>query len=701
MSLEFDFSDLESLMRREFYGGWGLATVKHKDEPTPRDQNGPTLADLEDLMREEFFPEIIPQVYTYRSFLSNDSIRLFILQPGCPDDPITGKLIHVFVTNPPQYEALSYCWGSNVKPHQINTDEGTIPTTSSLNSALLRLRLPDTSRTLWIDALCIDQTNNEEKSSQILLMPKIYSLATLTVLYLGPSAHNSSSVPSLLDRITAVDFGPNKMENVTYLPLHEYGLPPVGDPAWIPYRAFWGRPWFRRVWVIQEFLLARDVLIVCGEWERNWLSMTDAVCKTYYVNLLKTSDPYTLDKEELELGSRGVENFFVLAWTRMTYDCKEIFGVGFNGELDGKDESLVNTLNVPGLREIQMLRSARSSGTGQRQRTEVTRKFSGMSLMDMVHKTSGAEATDPRDRFFAGLSLTRDLTSEDMKLLRPNYNDGLKTTMCRYASVLISKGHVVDILYRAGIAETPRGMPSTFGYWLTQTERTAWAALGVAGEEIYRAAGDTKPNVRIGDNSDELIISGWILDTITRVGSGAVLQTDSWIFFPAVTNIILSEADQIFASLPSYPTGEPITEVAWRTLIANKTSHPEILAPEAMGQQYMYWRHHIKDMVLAPSPKERTDMSPPHLIHYVQSLATLQGYKLAVTGRGYVGLVPLECRVGDRLAVLRGGIVPFVVREGRKRKGGYRVVGGAYVHGWMNGEVMAWEDWSDEEILLY
>ncbi|KAF8847987.1 HET-domain-containing protein, partial [Acephala macrosclerotiorum] len=136
-------------------------------------------------MRQEFFPEIAPQVYTYRSLSSNDSIRLFILNPGCPEDPITGKLVHVFVPNCPQYEALSYCWGRDVKPHRITTDEGTIPITSSLNYALLRLRFPDTSRTLWIDALCIDQTNNEEKSSQILLMPTIYSLATLTVVYLG------------------------------------------------------------------------------------------------------------------------------------------------------------------------------------------------------------------------------------------------------------------------------------------------------------------------------------------------------------------------------------------------------------------------------------------------------------------------------------------------------------------------------------
>jgi hypothetical protein len=69
------------------------------------------------------------------------------------------------------FEALSYAWGSQEKPHYIELDEGSLPITDSLFKALVRLRLPRRARVLWADAICINQENNAEKSKQITLMP--------------------------------------------------------------------------------------------------------------------------------------------------------------------------------------------------------------------------------------------------------------------------------------------------------------------------------------------------------------------------------------------------------------------------------------------------------------------------------------------------------------------------------------------------
>jgi hypothetical protein len=129
-----------------------------------------------------------------------------------------------------------------------------------------------------------------------------------------------------------------------------------------------------------------------------------------------------------------------------------------------------------------------------------------------------------------------------------------------------------------------------------------------------------------------------------------------------------------FDAFSSYPTGEDLEVVKWRTLIANKASSGPSPAPATMGVQYKACRERIKDMIMAPSPGEKMGSVP-----YFQNPAMLQAYKLCVTGGGYVGLVPLSARDGDRLAVLRGGNVPFVLRP-RKKMDGFRVVSGCYVH---------------------
>jgi hypothetical protein len=691
-SSNVSLSDLESLMRKEFCDQRGLTPTPEEAEDDKesgsRDQDGLISRNLEEIMRREFFSDIPPQAYIYRLFSNENSIRLFVLDPGPSDAAISGNLIHVFIPNRPPYEALSYCWGSSSKPCKIMTDEGTISITSSLHAALLCLRLPDASRTLWIDAVCIDQSSNSEKSSQILLMPSIYSLATLVIVYLGPFSHSSSTVPAFLDRIAAVDFGPNQPENVARISLSERGLPAAGDPAWIPYRAFWRRPWFHRMWIIQEFVLARDVLLVCGEWELGWMRMFDAVIKTFYVNLLLKSDPYRQDEEELELAIHGLENFYGLLIMRMRGDEAS---AGVLHEMMGR---MITGSNVPSFGEIQRSRSTNYIGAIQQPRTE-NLGDSDASLMSMIHRTRSTEATDPRDRFFALLSLPRDLTSSDIELLRPNYDEDLKATICRYASVLINKGHCMDILYRSRIAETPPGLPSTFGYWATQKRKTEWAGtFGTSKLEPYRAAGDTNTKVRVGgEKGDELIISGCVLDTITGLVSGAVVQPGAVVLYPLIANSVLAEVDRLFDALSSYPTGEDLEVVKWRTLIANKASSSWPLpAPATMGVQYKACRERIKDMIMTPIPREK--------IPYFQSLAMLQAYKLCVTGGGYVGLVPLSAREGDHLAVLNGGNVPFVLRP-RKKMDGFRVVGGCYIHGWMNGEVWGFEDWKEAEIVLH
>jgi hypothetical protein len=101
----------------------------------------------------------------------------------------------------PQYEALSHSWGKDAAIHRVYIKDEDLPSKSSkrylqirsnLESALRHLRYPDRSRTLWIDAICINQGDALERGAQVKRMQKIYQRASLVVLWIGPEQDSSS-----------------------------------------------------------------------------------------------------------------------------------------------------------------------------------------------------------------------------------------------------------------------------------------------------------------------------------------------------------------------------------------------------------------------------------------------------------------------------------------------------------------------------
>jgi hypothetical protein len=274
--------------------------------------------------------------YTYTP-LAPQHIRLLTLHAGEVNEQIEISIHQTPFTKRkcPRYEALSYCWGSENNPHTItirpnvssfklarkawmlakkvshlrpkpeNRAEGTDATAHSkiatsettasmlkvsanLHSALLRLRLRSETRVLWIDATCINQTDNEEKSIQVRKMGSIYRKAQRVVVWLGPaSGHSQRAVDALahLGRQILWDSG-------------EYGISstPDCDPGceewWrgdtpLPYDVnTWSgiadllnRPWFTRVWIWQEIWLANQStsVLLCGPAEISWASFKNSV----------------------------------------------------------------------------------------------------------------------------------------------------------------------------------------------------------------------------------------------------------------------------------------------------------------------------------------------------------------------------------------------------------------------------------------
>ena len=127
------------------------------------------------------------------------------------------------------YEALSYTWGGEEKPCSITIKEQTLKVTASLYAALMRLRDRSFERIIWIDAICIDQTNLEEQGQQVQLMAMIYSKAHRVLVWLGETTDDVEG--ALEDIQHAVDEESTKRSN-------EQAIFKLLE-----------RPWFQRIWV--------------------------------------------------------------------------------------------------------------------------------------------------------------------------------------------------------------------------------------------------------------------------------------------------------------------------------------------------------------------------------------------------------------------------------------------------------------------
>ena len=150
----------------------------------------------------------IPDLYRYRP-LPATHFRVIDLFRGADNEPLRCTLRECEDASITPYEALSYAWGARTKGRCLYVSdaafEGRIEITDNLFDALqeLRRRIVGQRRTLWIDAVCVNQGNDEEKSDQVSRMGQIYSNASCVRVWLGTTKWRTP-VNQLLEEITAL-----------------------------------------------------------------------------------------------------------------------------------------------------------------------------------------------------------------------------------------------------------------------------------------------------------------------------------------------------------------------------------------------------------------------------------------------------------------------------------------------------------------
>ncbi|KAL9044322.1 MAG: hypothetical protein Q9214_002530 [Letrouitia sp. 1 TL-2023] len=247
-----------------------------------------TWALLRNFVWNPLFQSFVPRQYgawndkVYRNVpVGPRQTRVLVIQPGTESAELVIRFeIFDLMAGIPEggYDALSYSWGGHLMLRRaITVNDRSYFVADTVFNALKELRLPDRTRYLWIDAVCINQNDPREKSEQVALMGEIYLCARRTIIWFGKPTGQLKAAFAFIERISSVS---------THRVAEECG----NTRDWQPCMdELMRKRWWSRVWVVQEVGLAQDVVLRCGGIEITWETLMNCFRR------LSTFQGYVLD----------------------------------------------------------------------------------------------------------------------------------------------------------------------------------------------------------------------------------------------------------------------------------------------------------------------------------------------------------------------------------------------------------------------
>ncbi len=630
--------------------------------------------------------------YKY-DFLPNDSIRILSLLPGHRSAPLQCELHRADVpgllspggASGPTFEALSYAWGDGNLSQRLFCNNSAIKITQSLFDALIHLRHPEAARTLWIDAVCIDQDNNDEKIEQLPHMKDIFQHASNVVIWLGLADESTSRALDLI-RLAANCL---RQETGQSMPLfnesgfnepfsdemnRQRGFPPVEDlEGWLPVAALFSRNWFSRCWTFQEAVLAAKATIQIGAHLLDWADL--CIASTFFF-------------------------------------CKS-YGT--------KEQAIAERLpNICGLCWASNIGLAR-------------KEWRPAPLMFLLQTTTDTQATLPKDRIFGLLALTEESTQEYFSpggsLDNPKYNMSVRE-LYTDASRFLLHADGSNYVYPLEILNCVKHYPLEEGEqekrnnddggvipsWVYRWHNPILEAKVVREEnEVqpmlsmsawgFRAGG---PEYYVPESNPqtpyEISLHGFMFATISNTVNLFRLPPLSRSRLWDLVLEIRSFGEKIH---DTYPTGESIDEAFALTLtMATK--------PQFTHEAETYHAIDFQHLCVSLYEKTLTSLEGQGRIDDIERLRTeweaeyrrlkslvgthvesptfwgdfqtgCHGRKLFSTSSGHIGIGDVTLEPGDLVCVFLGGKTPYIIRPVDQK---YKFVGECYVRGIMHGEAL-------------
>ena len=642
-----------------------IANIKHRRRRQQEDAlGGPTFAEFQRAQKRS--PDKKSHSYEYNS-LEEDGceIRLLRLRPGLPGEGIHIDL-HVFQlfhhTIPQKvlkYDALSYCWGSADDRTQILVGDSreTLDVTHNLAEALSHLRepdYPDEPRYLWVDAICVNQGDLQERCSQVKRMADIFQAAYRKIVWLGPGTLKSTEAMKILQRIgCTVDIDwythrvLNRRDSLSESLQEDYMLNCTDLNQRFSFREtelvclldLLIRPWFERLWIWQEIRLNTEIneetsIVQFGPFSISWQQFSNAIFLITQKNRLpvpqRTTQDQSLFASRVKLAYRvcdiGIEDprsiFEMARYSKCSNDRDRVYAL----------LSLFDTTETPLKLEPNYHKTAYWA-----YREAVLRMLLDFGRAEILAGIELREDSEP--------ATGRHWSSWVPDWSRPRRTCPLPCTFAAHTS-RAEVPHHGDVIHLAGVAVTEIQDLCAF-----DAEGPSAVRLSTieSREERYKA---TQKNLLrifahffIGHRLPETSVR-FLCRTLVagKDATGHNEHTKAWSFsYLSTLNIV----DQAMMEI-------------WKST-------------ESFGRN-----------IIPPSiPSEE------HALVLAQVLTQCEGRSICMTPNGSFALVPSASRRGDIVAVLLGCNSPMVLRPtNSRRREHYRIVGEAYCDGFMDGQAL-------------
>lgn len=591
----------------------------------------------------------------YQPFTYTDELRVLVVEPGSGAEDVRCRIVNVVPSWRTRYDALSYAWGDETRRETIYVDGLRVSVTRNLHSALMHLRDPHRPRTLWVDALSVNQNDLDERDEQLRIMGFIYSNARKVVIYLGDETENVKGGMALMKAA---------------IPSFEYasrtGTSQAVSWDWSPAFNLLRRPWFQRTWIIQEAVLAHNPLLVCGHETLTW--------------------------EEL-LSCCGSDMFRELA-PRHDVEVEQA------------------------LRAMDMIKHGRHERhtklVGRRKHKK--KYVPDFRLLSTLYETRGFKCEDQRDKVYAILSMVTNVGPEDEALM-PNNKDSVEEVFKTVAMWDVTKNESFELLSYCSKQEGKHpSLPSWVPDFSDMDEANSMALLLKKRPLKGPNPGfkyERQPFFYEEDEKTVLVLSANVVDMISEVGN--VSEGPKIVVYARQEDesdqSVRIDAAAVADRLKWLQECVQIASRADPVHIKQKQGGgtPDIWKSHALGLS----THQFNQFKAVMVPSDPIFFSSRDVRAYAQFLYRGVGIdprwqtrwrrynglesidksfrmfahkrRFCATRSGQLGWVPAAAREGDLVCLASGAQVPIILRRvpashGRER---YMVVGDAFIEGYM------------------
>lgn len=594
-----------------------------------------------------------------------DEFRLIYLMPTEDyDDPLNASLAYSVMHDDVSYICLSYTWGdsSEIPTYPILLNGQKFMIRKNLDRALREMRPWNVN--IWIDAICIDQQNIFERNRQIPRMLEIYEAADVVTSWLGEADEASDRAFDLLADLQSPKLHPDEHGN--WGPYKdkvddEWRIAPIDDlPRRLAalYRLFL-RPYFRRIWVIQELASASNPEIFCGKKRETWRRLDMAAYHLMDILHRDSTMPARMMAADTSLKS----------------------------VLD-RDISFVRRLFY-----FRYLRSRNADHPFGAQQWKLL-KPNSPGILDVMILGRDFESSSTHDKIFALLNLAQDL--DDIGF-RPDYSNSLSQTYQDFVSAVASHTGSLDIIaaaepFTAAGLQIPGWCPD----WSTPSTISSlvrrdhlpnifMTVMDDISGPVYQACGPPTLSPRFVFKDTILEVAGLILDTVKSVQPKEPDDekrhfVTSWMTIAANATLSSEERDEHGLNIP-------FMEKFWSMLAGDVTgvwsieAIPSSELPPVLNTNVSANTAFHPVCLKEDQCKHRMARTSADTISIVT-----RGRSLMITEEGLMGLVPHYAEAGQKLAILSKCSVPVLLQE--KEDGTYKFLGSVFVQGWMDGKVL-------------